>query len=64
MFHSDVRHKMTGVVDKADDKDTDHYDDKKIGCGMWVAAASDDNCYVELLSLLLGVVCFLCCPVL
>lgn len=33
MLHSDVRDEMTGVVDKADDKDTDHYDDKKMGCG-------------------------------
>ena len=32
MLHSDVRDEMT-VVDKADDKDTDHYDDKKMGCG-------------------------------
>ena len=29
---------------------------------MLVAAASDDNCYIELLSLLLGVVRFVCCP--
>ena len=29
---------------------------------MWVTAASNDNCYVELLSLLLGVVRFVCCP--
>ena len=33
MLHSDVRDEMTEVVDKADDKDTDHYDDKKIRCG-------------------------------
>ena len=33
MLHSDVRDEMTGVVDKADDKDTDHYDDKKWDVG-------------------------------